>query len=130
VYTGVPRVIIFDESDFTIVDDPHTGIRNTDIDPDNDIEEYELDSEEEPDWFKNGYKTYYCWSDRSNEVKCRELYGSELSKDDEEENARKAIWTNLPGLERLCVSCKARSRDHAIKIAADKFAQYRYEQLL
>jgi hypothetical protein len=48
------------------------------IDSDNDIEEFQLDSEEEPDWFKNGYK----------------------------------------------------SKEQADKIAADKFAQYRHEQLL
>jgi len=99
------------------------------IDSDNRIEEYELDCEEEPDWFKNGYKVYYCWDDHSNEIKCRELNGSELDRSGKDEIVRKLMWSTRPEDKQLCVCCKAISEEKAIKIAADKFAQYRYENL-
>jgi hypothetical protein len=95
------------------------------IDLDNDIEEFQLDSEEEPDWFKNGYKAYYCWTDHLTEVRCRELNGSEFDRKDE--NVRKTTWSTRPESQQLCITCKAKSEEQAIRIAADKFAQYRYE---
>ena len=91
-------------------------------DRDNTVEEWNLDSAEIPEWYRDGYRNYLCSVKLDGIITTTEMDNQDAPRCEERvfshSHVKGYTWTY----------CRARGESHAVKIAADRFAQWKAQQ--